>query len=214
MRRIILAALTLQLVPAAPAGTSAFTDPPGDGNGAPDITRVTASAVPGGRATFTVVTADAGAWAGAVAFVHIGTSDTLTLHSNHDLVTHERGSGALATTAATFSLTGATLTMSVPLAELGNPKTLAFSVETAGETGRDVAPDAGTWTVAVGAAVRFVPAQPLRGMPFAVSGATVCAAALSGTRLPGRCRWTIPAAARGQMLVVRIDGRVYRFRVR
>ncbi len=208
MRRIALAALT------AVAGTGTFADPPGDAGGAPDITRVTAVAVTGGRATFTIVTTDASSWEAAVAFVHIGSTDTLTLHSSHDLVTHERDNAALPTTAATFSLNGATLTMSVPLAELGDPKTLAFSVETAGQTGEDVAPDAGVWTIAVAAAVRFVPTQPVHAKPFSVSGAKACTATLAGRRLPGRCRWTIPPAARGRVLVVSVDGRPYRFRVR
>ena len=214
MRRILAAALSLQLVPVALAGTSTFTDPAGDAGGAPDITQVTASAVAGGNATFVIVAADAAAWPGAVAFVHIGSTDTLTLHSNHDLVTHEHGSSALPTTAATFALVGTTLRMSVPLAELGNPRTLRFAVETASATGRDAAPDAGTWSVAVAAHVGFVPAQPVHGKPFAVVGAKSCTATLGGRRLPGGCRWAVPAAGRGRTLVVTFDGRLHRFRVR
>lgn len=227
MRRIgPLIAAAVVLAPAAQALTGSWPDPAGDAGGAPDVTRVDASTA-GGRATFTIVTTSASAWENAVAFVHLDTApggdagfvdDTLTLHSNHDLITHEHWDGTawsvVSPSQATFSLVGSTLTMSVPLAELGTPAHVAFSIETAGPTGRDVAPDSGTWLLEAATAPRFAPAQPVHGRAFAVNGATACKATLRGKRLAGACRWRIPPDARGGALVVVANGRTYRFRVR
>jgi hypothetical protein len=212
MRRICIV-MSLLLVPAATAGTSAWTDRAGDAADGPDIVRVGAS-TSGGRVTFTVVTSSATDWEGAVAFVKIGDADTLTLHSNHDLVTHEHGDVPVGATQAAFSLTGSTLVLSVPLAEIGDPKQISFVVQTRGATGGDDAPDSGTWQLSTAASVRFAPAQPVHGRVFAVVGATTCRAKLAGKALSQGCRWRLPAKARGAQLTVVANGRTYRFRVR
>jgi hypothetical protein len=205
--RVLLAVLAL-------AG-STYTDPPGDAAGAPDVTsgsvRATETAV-----AFTAQTADAGAWQGAVAFLSIdlngdGRTDVdYTLHSLHDLVTRDTGSGALPTV-ATATLSGATLTYVVPLAELGQAATIGFALRTA-QSGSDRAPDDGLWRVRI--RIAFAPARPVHGERFAVSGATRCTARLAGVLLRGRCSWLIPAGAKGKTLVVTADARVYRFSVR
>ena len=118
MRRIVLLALSLLVVSAAQAANGSWADPAGDAGGAPDVTQVRAT-TEGGRATFTIVTTSAASWENAVAFVRIDAQpggdanfvdDTLTLHSNHDLVTHEHWDGSrwsiVSPSQATFSLDG------------------------------------------------------------------------------------------------------------
>ena len=61
---------------------------------------------------------------------------------------------------------------------------------------------------------RFTPARPVHGKRFAVTGATSCTARLAGVRLKGRCSWLIPAGAKGKLLVVTADAKVYRFTVK
>lgn len=226
MRRIALLTLSLLVVPAAQAANGSWADPGGDAGGGPDVTQVRA-ATAAGVATFTIVTTAAAGWENAVAFIRIDAQpggdanfvdDTLTLHSNHDLITHEHWDGStwgiVSPSQATFTLAGATLTMSVPLAELGSPAHFAFSVQTAGPSGGDTAPSTGNWLFEAAPALRFTPAQPVHGRAFAVTGATSCKATLRGKRLPGACRWAIPAKARGATLVVVANARTYRFRVR
>jgi hypothetical protein len=226
MRRIVLLALSLLVVPAAQAANVSWADPAGDAGGGPDVTQVRA-ATAGGVATFTILTTSAASWENSVAFIRIDAQpggdakfvdDTLTLHSNHDLITHEHWDGStwgiVAPSQVTFTLAGSTLTVSLPLAELGSPAHFAFSVQTAGPSGGDAAPNSGSWLLETAPAPRFVPAQPVHGRAFSVTGATTCKATLGGKRLPGICRWAIPAKARGATLVVGADGRTYRFRVR
>lgn len=205
-------------------GTSSWNDPSGDAPGAPDITQVAVSAT-GSRASFIIRTSSAADWDGAVAFILLdtraggegnGTDEQLTLHSLHDQITHERWNGTaweiVSPSQASFSLDGSTLTMSVPLSELGNPSQIGFTVETRSSTGGDNAPDVGQWRFRT--APQFTPAQPVHGRVFVVTGAVGCKAKLRGKTLPGACRWKIPADARGAQLILIVGGQTYRFRVR
>src|SRR5258705_12862003 len=98
MRPISVLAILLSLA----AGSGTWDDPAGDARGAPDITQVSATTA-GGTLSFTIRTASASDWEGAVAFVLLdtipgagdanGTDQQLTLHSLHDLITHERWNG-------------------------------------------------------------------------------------------------------------------------
>src|SRR4051812_29420722 len=191
---------------AARAGEAGWSDPIGDAAGAPDVTQVAATS-DGRRVTFRIRTASAADWDGAVAFILLdsraggdadGTDDELTLHSLHDQVTHERWNGTawelVSPSQASFSLEGATLTMSVPLSGLGKPSQIGFAVQTRSSTGGDDAPDVGQWRFRT--TVQFTPAQPVHGRLFAVTGASGCRAKLRGKTLHGVCRWKIPANAR------------------
>jgi hypothetical protein len=225
MRHISLFAVLLSFAAGNSSGT--WNDTPGDAGGAPDITQVSATTADG-TLSFTIRTASASDWEGAVAFVLLdtvpgagdanGTDQQLTLHSLHDLITHERWNGQgwelVSPSQAAFSLSGSTLTLSVPLAELGSPVQIGLVVETRGTAGGDNAPDVGRWHISTAAPVRFTPAQPVHGRVFSASGAAKCKAKLRGRPLAGTCRWKIPANARGASLVVVADGRTYRFRVR
>jgi hypothetical protein len=235
MRRILLPlfALALLTATAAFAASGSWTDPAGDAPGGPDVVRVQAS-LDGGRATFVVVTSNAAGWDGAVAFVLLdtvpgagdatGTDDELTLHSLHDHVTHERWSGTdweiVEPTRATFSLSGSTLTIGVPLAELGDPASISFVVQTRGAAGGDDAPDTGTWKLSTAPplAARFTPAAPVHGKLFTVGGVASCVVKLGWKTLAGGCRPRIPAPARGKALTVAVrangQSRTYRFTVR
>jgi hypothetical protein len=194
----------------------AVGDPVGDAGGSPDITRVTSS-VAGAELRVVVTTADAAAWTDAAAFLSLdltgdGETDVdYTLHSLHDLVTRDLATGPVAT-AATASLSGATLTYTVPLAELGKRPVVGLQVTTAGRVGRDRAPDAGLMPVRI--APTFTPAQPVHARRFAVVGGTTCAARIGAAKLRGRCAWAIPPTAKGKTLVVTVDAKTYRFRVR
>jgi hypothetical protein len=219
--------ISLVVAAALLSAPGAWTDPTGDAQGGPDVTQVAAS-VAGGTVTFTVHTSNAASWDGAVAFILIdsvagagdgnGADDELTLHSLHDKVTHERWNGntweLVSPSNASFSLVGPTLTMRVPLSELGDPSQLGFVVETRGPTGGDNAPDSGQWRLSTAAPPRFAPPLPVHGRVFAVVGGVSCKAKLRGRTLPGSCRWKIPASARGARLVVLVAGRTYSFRVR
>ena len=233
MRRILSGLLVLLCPTAAFAANASWTDPAGDAAGGPDVTRVQAS-VDGVRATFVVATSSAAGWDGAVAFVKLdttagagdatGVDHELTLHSLHDRVTHERWSGTgwevVEPSGATFTLSGSTLTIGVPLAELGDPATISFVVQTRGPAGGDDAPDTGTWKLATAPRLvaRFTPAVPLHGKLFTVGGVASCVVKVGGTTLPGGCRPRIPASARGKALTVTVrangQSRAYRFTVR
>jgi hypothetical protein len=146
-------------------GRSTFSDPAGDAPGAPDVTAVSARAS-ASAVTFTIATADAAAWDGAVAFLSIDTTGDArtdvdyTLHSLHDEVTRDTAAGAQPT-AATASLAGATLTYVVPLAELGRAAAIGFAVRTASASGSDRAPDDGLRRIQI--RVAFTPARPVHG---------------------------------------------------
>src|SRR5579864_763604 len=175
------------------AAPGTWVDPTGDAQGGPDVTQVAAS-VAGGTVTFTVHTSKAASWDGAVAFILIdsvasagdgnGADDELTLHSLHDKVTHERWNGntweLVTPSNASFSLAGPTLTMRVPLSELGNPSQLGFVVETRGPNGGDNAPDSAQWRFSTAAPPRFMPRLPVHGRVFAVGGGVNCKATLRG----------------------------------
>jgi hypothetical protein len=206
--RLIL--LLLALV----SGGGAWNDPSGDAPGGADITRVTASAA-AGSLTLTIQTSDAASWENTAAIVLAdadGVPYMLTFHSLHDLFTVDRTDTQQSVkTTGTATLAGAVLTIVVPLAELGSPKTISFLAETRGPSAGD---DAGRWTVSTAAPPRFAPAKPVHGRLFSVSGAASCSAKLRGKTLPGSCRWKVPAGARGATLTVVAGGHAYRFRVR
>ncbi len=209
--RLILLALVLL------AGGGTWDDATGDAPGGADITHVTAAAV-GGSLQLTIQTADAASWQNTAAIVLAdadGVPYLLTLHSLHDLFTVDRTDTQQSIpTTGSATLSGATLTMVVPLVELGNPKSISFVVETRGPGNGDNAPDAGRWTMTTAAVLRFAPAQPVHGRAFAVTGAKRCAAKLRGKPLAGTCRWKLPSNARGAALTVVADGKAYRFRIR
>ena len=230
-----------------------FVDPAGDAAGAPDVTAVLVTS--GTTAvTFTIRTAHAGAWVDAAAILDLDAdADSATgnaggrpgyelayvLHSLHDSFTLDRSNGEhVERPAATASLSGATLTITVPLSELGNGPTIGFRISTPARTGEDVAPadSKPEWRFSPAATVRsiaatFTPAAPAHGRRFAVArvrtafsdGTTgtapaACTARLRRSPLGGSCRWRIPASASGKTLsiVVRAAGlrRAYSFRVR
>jgi len=207
--------LLFAMVAAVHAGAT-VADPVGDAGGSPDVTQLTASAA-AGKLRVVVATADAAAWTDAAAFLSIdltgdGKPDVdYTLHSLHDLVTRDTATGPLSTT-ATATLAGGTLTYVVPITELGTRLVVGLDVTTAGPVGGDRAPDAGLTHVRL--APTFAPAQPVHGRRFAVAGGASCTARVGTLRLRGRCAWTIPATAKGKTLVVTVDAKTYRFRVR
>jgi len=197
-----------------------FTDPAGDASGAPDITSVSVAPGPT-RLTFTIRTADAAAWDGAAAILDLRTDAgdlSYVLHSLHDEFTLDRGSVHVAHPAATATLAGADLTITVPLSELGHTSRLTFRVSTPSPAGTDEAPDASSpaWVVSL---TSFAPAAPVHGKTFAFTArGAACRATLNSITLTGACRWHIPTTATGKTLlvVVTADGtkRRYRFRVR
>lgn len=197
-------------------------------------------------------TADAVSWTNAAAILEIdadanpatgnaggapGIELSYVLHSLHDKLTLDRSNGeSTANPAATATLSGATLTIAVPFAELGPSDRIGFFIATPGPSGADRAPNAGEWQLSPNAAVTaispsFSPATPRRGHTFALTRVTTrfsdgtsgtavatCTARLGTVRLAAGCRWRLRANARGKKLtvVVRAAGlaKMVRFTVR
>jgi hypothetical protein len=249
------AALLLALTVAGSAAGSipgpSFTDRRNDASSAPDISTVVVSSDT--RAvTFVIHTVDAGSWTNAAAILDIdadaspatgnaggtvGIELSYVLHSLHDAFTLDRSNGeSIAHPAATASLTGDTLTITVPFAELGPSDRIGFFVKTPGPSGEDRAPNAGEWEISPNAAVTaiapsFSPATPKHGHTFALTrlktlfsdgnsgtATATCTAKLGTARLAAGCRWRLRANAKGKRLtiVVRSAGltKMVRFTVR
>jgi hypothetical protein len=212
MRLILLIAL---LAAAPPSRT--FTDPVGDANGAPDVTAVDIAA-DAATATFTVRTADAASWTNAAAIFDLN-GFSYVLHSLHDQFTLDRPDGThTASPAASAALAGATLTITVPLAEIGNPATVAFHLSTPSSRGEDEA--SGSFSPAAtvsGLAATFTPRAPVHGKAFAVARVrTLFSDGTTGSApCTGTCRWKVPSG-RTFRVTVHAAGRarVYSFRVR
>jgi hypothetical protein len=122
--------LSLFVAASAAAGPGPkFVDPRGDAGGAPDITSVGVTSDAAG-VTFTVHTTSAADWTNAAAILSIdnltsGMSFSYVLHSEHTELTLDRSDGThTASPAATWNLSGATLTIAVPFSELGNASRL------------------------------------------------------------------------------------------
>ncbi len=216
-----LAALLLALtVAGAAAGSTpgpSFKDTLADSSGAPDVSSVVVASDARG-VTFVIRTADAVSWTNAAAILDIdadanpatgnaggapGIELSYVLHSLHDKLTLDRSNGeSTANPAATATLSGATLTIAVPFAELGPSDRIGFFIATPGPSGADRAPNAGEWQLSPNAAVT----------------AATCTARLGTVRLAAGCRWRLRANARGKKLtvVVRAAGlaKMVRFTVR
>lgn len=245
---LLAAALFLIGGSASGANDASFADPAGDGNGGPDITNVTVSANDSGVLTFVVHSADPGAWNGWGADLLVdsdahystghgdGVDHVFSLKVDHTFSAGRWDGTAFPAygSAATGSLDGGTLTITVPLSELGNTTKLAFAVvaSTRNAVG-DEAPDGsfapGTpprWQFSpqvaphvVSITARFAPRSPVHGRRFAVTrviaglstggtraaAASLCVARLSGTPLKGRCSWRIPFGGRGKRLIVTVS---------
>lgn len=242
LRTALLAPLVVALAASAVAAAGpsnparSFRDTVADSPGAPDVTTVSVQAT-AGAVTFVVRTAAAAPWVGAAAIVGIDSDGDATsgdaggargmelsyvLHSEHDEFTLDRSGGeSVQHPSATARLTGGTLTIRVPRAELeasGGP--VGFVVSTPGPAGRDRAPDTGEWRFSPDATVRrlvtsFAPAAPAHGKRFALrsvvavfsdgtsgTAPAACRASLDGVRLGASCRWRIPTGARGKKLAV------------
>jgi len=247
----LLLALTVAGVAAGSTPGPSFKDMLADSSGAPDISTVVVASDARG-VTFVIRTADAGSWTNAAAILDIdadanpatgnaggaaGIELSYVLHSLHDKFTLDRSNGeSTADPAATATLSGATLTIAVPFAELGPSDRIGFFIATPGPSGADRAPNAGEWQLSPNAAVTaispsFSPATPRRGHTFALTRVTTrfsdgtsgtavatCTARLGTVRLAAGCRWRLRANARGKKLtvVVRAAGlaKMVRFTVR
>jgi hypothetical protein len=228
----------------ASSANQTFADPTGDASGAPDITTVAVHS-DSTAVTLRIDTTSASAWSDAAAILAIdtdlspGPELTYVLHSLHDKFTLDRSSGEhVEHPAATASLSGAALTIAIPLSELGSSPRIGFRVSTPGPAGEDFAPDRSLpeWQFALVATVRsisaaFAPSRPVHGKVFAVTrvtallsdgttaaAAATCSAKLGRAPLAGACRWRIPATAAGRTLTVVVTARgtrkPYSFRVR
>jgi hypothetical protein len=242
--RIVGLASVVVVSCAGAASSASFRDPAGDAPGAPDVTDVSAAAADDGRLTFVVRTADAAAWDGAGMDVMVdadasyatghndGVDYLFTLRADRALDAGRWNGQEFAPygSTATGALTGAAVTITVPLAELGNTKQLTFAVLTFRGAAGDEAPDGsfapGTpprWEFVPAIAPRvvaltatFTPARPVHGRRFAVKsvngklstggsrrlGGASCVGRLAGKRLAGGCGWRIPSDARGRRLLV------------
>ena len=224
--RYLTATLILALLAAAGSASAnhIFADPVGDASGAPDVTSV-AVTTSSTKVTFTIHTTSAEEWTNSAAILDInagGTELMYVLHSLHDNFTLDKTGEQGAHTDATANLSGATLTIVVPLAELGGAQRIGFRVSTPGPTGEDRAPDASLapWQYSLAPSISFTPAAPVHGKTFAAhvpAGAT-CRATVGKTLLRGACRWRIPAGAAGKRLAVVVTSggakKTYSFRVR
>jgi hypothetical protein len=241
---ILTGALALVAAGSASSANQTFADPTGDASGAPDVTTVAVHS-DSSAVTFRIDTASASAWTNAAALLAIDTDQkpgaelTYVLHSLHDEFTLDTSRGEhVEHPAATASLSGAALTIAIPLSELGSSQRLGFRVSTPGPSGEDVAPDRSLpeWQFALAATVKsisatFAPSRPVHGKRFAVArvttvlsdgttgtAAAACSARLGRATLGGSCRWRIPANAAGKTLTVVVTARgvrkAYSFRVR
>jgi hypothetical protein len=209
----------------------------------------------GGLLTFQIHTASAAAWPGASADLMVD-SDANYATGHNDGVDylftfHSDGrfdAGRWSGTSfdpygskATGTLNGDTLTITVPLRELGNTRKLAFAVLTSTATALgDQAPDGSfapstppRWifrpSIVTSIRAAFTPRLPVHGKAFALKSTTAmfsdgtsrsasatCRALLGGQALTG-CRWKIPGRAKGRRLTVTIRAaglsRSYAFRV-
>jgi hypothetical protein len=247
----LLLALTIAGAAAGATPGPSFKDTLSDASGAPDVSTVVVNSDAGG-VTFVIRTVDAASWTNAAAILDIdadansatgnaggaaGTELSYVLHSLHDQFTLDRSNGeSTAHPAATATLSGNTLTIAVPFAELGPSDRIGFFIKTPGPNGEDRAPGAGEWQLSPNASVAaispgFSPATPWHGRTFTLArlttrfsdgtsgtaGAT-CTAKLGAVRLAAGCRWRLRANAKGQKLtiVVRAAGltKMVRFTVR
>jgi hypothetical protein len=227
------------------AGSQPFADPAGDSGTAPDVVQVVASSADTGLLTFAITASNAATWTNAGASLMVdsdanyatghndGVDYLFTLHRDHTFEAgrwNGRDNFDPYGSAATHTLNGATLTITVPVHELGNTQKLAFAVLTfdAGNTS-DQAPDGsfapGTpprWQFSpqitprvVALTATFSSRSPRHGARFAVRRVTArlstgdtrvmtasCTAKIGPTKLAGRCSWRIPDNARGQKLLV------------
>jgi hypothetical protein len=256
MALVRLAAVLLIAASSAGANgvTRIFPDSTGDSSGAPDITkvRVTAGA---SSVTFAVQATTASSWQDAAAILSIDTdADPATgdaggskgfelsyvLHSNHDEFTLDQSNGIhIRNPTATWTLSGPTLTIVVPFAELRAEDSVRFRVEALAAAGSDSAPDGpnAAWqftptAVPTALAATFLPGTPQHGKPFAVRrvaaafsdgtqgvATPTCVARLGVIQLRrSGCRWLLPANARGRPLTITLAAaglkRTYRLRVR
>jgi len=236
---LVVVLSVLALVPTAAAGnTAGFDDPAGDVTGIPDITHVLATSTDSGRLTFRITFAAPPSFGGGVGFSLLVDADANPNTGHSDGVDYwfifRTADGAFEPGAwdgqqflpypsrATGVIGGATVTISLPAAEIGAKKAIRYIVASYGGSEEDRAPDlTGANEVFVNFAlkirppvsVRFVPANPKAGKVFRAVGKNIsCRATLAGRKLRRGCRWPLPKAAHGKRLVVTVSNSAGRSR--
>jgi hypothetical protein len=234
---ILIAALSL--VSTAAAGNSAgFDDPAGDVVGTPDIVHAAATSTDSGRLTFRTTFAAPPSFGNGFGFALLVDADADPSTGHSDGVDYwfifRTADGGFEpgvwdgqqfvpyASRATGSISGDTVTITVPAGEIAAGKTIRYLLASYKGTEEDLAPDSsgGAEVFATFAlklrppvSVRFVPRAPRAGASFRAVGTGLrCRAALAGRALRRGCRWSLPVSAHRKRLVVTVTNRAGRSR--